>query len=60
MKRIDIKKKIRIRSWAKLVKSINPIPGLRRNKYIEARNEEKITNTSAIPKIYLYRGIFFI
>jgi hypothetical protein len=60
MKRIDTRKNIKIRSWDEFVNSVTPKLGSLRSKYIEARNEENMTNTSAIPKIYLYSGIFFI
>ena len=55
----ETKKKIRIRFCAVLVNSIIPILGSRLSKYIEITKEANSTNTSAMPKIYLYSGIFF-
>jgi hypothetical protein len=60
MKKIETRKKRSIRSCEAFVNSINPIPGSRLSRYIEARKEENITKTSDIPNIYLNNGIFFI
>jgi hypothetical protein len=59
-KRIETKKKIRIRSCAAFVNTIKPIAGSLRSKYIAVRNDTNNTKTSVMPKIYLYNGILFI
>jgi hypothetical protein len=56
---IETKKKMRMRSCAELVNSMIPIRGSRLSKYIEVTKEANNTNTSDIPKMYLYSGIFF-
>jgi hypothetical protein len=59
-KKIETKKKMRIRFCAAFVNSIKPIAGSLRSKYIAVKNDANNTKISVIPKIYLYNGIFFI
>jgi hypothetical protein len=59
-KKIETKKKIKIKSCAEFVNSIKPIAGSLRSKYIAVKNDANNTKTSVMPNIYLYSGIFFI